>query len=125
MLGASGIPLHYIIRKDLAVDHQFANPGEALIHECPLNGLVYTEDNRKVFGVIKQAVGETQNWNWIKGLNRSQDGRGAMLLLRNHFDGPGEVEKRIAHANNAMEHLHYTKESIFPFSSYVTGLNAC
>jgi hypothetical protein len=125
MLGASGIPLHYIIRKDLADDYQFANPGEALIHECPLDGLVYTEDNRKVFGVIKQAVGETQNWDWIKGLNRSQDGRGAMSLLRNHFDGPGEVEKRIAHANNAMEQLHYTKESIFPFSSYVTGLNAC
>ena len=24
-----------------------------------------------------------------------------------------------------MENLHYTKESIFPFSSYVTGLNMC
>jgi hypothetical protein len=35
------------------------------------------------------------------------------------------VEKRIAQATNAMEQLHCTKESIFPFSSYVTGLNAC
>ena len=48
-----------------------------------------------------------------------------MTLLRTHFDGPGETEKRIAQANNAMENLHYTKESIFPFSSYVTGINAC
>jgi uncharacterized membrane protein YgcG len=46
-------------------------------------------------------------------------------LLRAHFDGPGEVEKRIANANQAMESLHYIKESTFPFSSYVTGLNAC
>ena len=38
-----------------------------------------------------------------------------MILLRTHFDGPGEVEKRIAHANNDMESLHYRKESIFPF----------
>jgi hypothetical protein len=35
------------------------------------------------------------------------------------------ILKRIAHANNAMEQLHHTKESIFSFSSYVTGLNAC
>jgi hypothetical protein len=46
-----------------------------------------------------------------------------MTLLRTHFDGPGKVEKRIAHANNAM--LHCSKESIFPFSSHVTEINAC
>lgn len=124
-LGNNGIPLHYVIRKDLPPGHVFANTAEQLVHECPLDGLVYEEDNRKVFGVIKQAVADTQNWDWIKSLNRAQDGRGAMTLLRTHFDGPGEVEKRIAHANNAMEQLHYTKESIFPFSSYVTGLNTC
>ena len=125
MYGNSGVPLHYVIRKDLPDGHVFANDEERLVHECPLNGLVFDEDNRKVFGVIKQAVADTQNWDWIKRLNRAQDGRGAMTLLRSHFDGPGEVEKRIAHANNAMEQLHYTKESIFPFSSYVTGLNTC
>ena len=46
-------------------------------------------------------------------------------MLRTHFDDPGKVRKRIVHANNAMENLHYAKESIFPFSSYVTGLNTC
>ena len=51
--------------------------------------------------------------------------RGAMTLLRTHFDGSGKVKKRIAQANNAMEQLYYKKESIFPFSSYVTGLNTC
>jgi hypothetical protein len=96
-----------------------------LVYEAPLLGLAYTEDNRKVYGVIKQSVADAQNWDWIKGLNRAQDERGAMTLLQTHFDGPGEVEKRIAHARNAMEGLHYTKESVFPFTSYVTGLNAC
>jgi hypothetical protein len=98
MLGASGVPLHYVIRKDLPAGHQFTNPAEALVHECPLNGLVHTEDNRKVYGVIKQSVADTQNWDWIKTLNQAQDGRGAVTLLRTHFDGPGKVEKRIAHA---------------------------
>jgi hypothetical protein len=125
MLGANGVPLHHVIRKVAPVSHQFANPAESLICEAPLLGLAHTEDNRKVCGIIKQLVADTQNWDWIKGLNRAWDGRGAMTLLRTHFDGPGEVEKRIAHARNAMEGLHYTKESVFPFSSHVTGLNTC
>ena len=78
-----------------------------------------------VLGVTKQLVADTQNWDWIKSVNRSQDGRAAMTMLRTHFDGTGEVEKRIAHANNAMENLHHTKESIFLFRSYVTGQNTC
>jgi hypothetical protein len=85
VLGASGVPLHCVACKDLHAGHQFANPAEALVHESPLNGLVHTEDNRKVCGVIKQSVADTQNWDWIKTLNRpQQDGRGAMTLLRTH-----------------------------------------
>jgi hypothetical protein len=89
-----------------------------------LNGLVCAEDNRKVHGVIKQLVADAQNWDWIKTLNRAQDERGAMTLLRTHFDGPGKVEKRLAHAH-AMEGLHCMKESIFPFSLHITGVNTC
>jgi hypothetical protein len=60
----------------------------------------------------------------IKTLNRAQDGRAAMEMLRNHFDGPGEIEKRIAEANQAIDDLHYVNETKFPFSLYVTALNA-
>ena len=101
VLGTSGVPLHCVIRKDLPPNHQLANPAEELVHESPLHGLVCTEDNRKVFGVIKQAVADTQNWDWIKSLNRAQDGRAAVTVLGTHFDGPGEVEKRVAQATNA------------------------
>jgi hypothetical protein len=125
MLGANGVPLHCVIRKATPVGHQLANPAESLIYEAPLLGLACTEDNRKVCGIIKQSAADAQNWDWIKGLNRAQDGRGAVTLLQTHFDGPREVEKRIAHARDAMEGLHHTKESVFPFSSCVTGLNAC
>lgn len=51
-----------------------------------------------------------------------------MTLLRTHFDQPGKVEKPTVHAYNFMEQLHYyTKERIFPFSSYVTclAINTC
>jgi hypothetical protein len=123
--GASGVPLNYVVRKEVPAGYTFANDQEALVHSSPLVGTVFNEDNRKVFGIIKQSVADTTNWDWIKTLNRAQNGRGAIELLRAHFDGPGEVEKRIANANQAMESLHYIKESTFPFSSYVTGLNAC
>jgi hypothetical protein len=125
MAGTSGIPLSYVIRKDVDEDYEFENDMEQLIHACPLQGAVFDEDNRKVFGIIKQSVADTPNWDWIKTLNRLQDGRRAMQTLRNHFDGPGEVEKRIAIVNQTMSRLHYMKEATFTFSSYVTGLNAC
>lgn len=48
-----------------------------------------------------------------------------MNMLRTHFDSPDKAEKRIAHANNAMENLHYAKESISLLSSHVTGFNTC
>jgi hypothetical protein len=44
-------------------------------------------------------------------------------MLRVHFDGPGEVKKRIADANQSLEALHYGNESKYPFSEYVTALN--
>ena len=58
-------------RKELPVGHQLANPAEALLLECPLNGLFCAGDNRKVFGVTKQAVADPQNWDWTKSLNRT------------------------------------------------------
>jgi hypothetical protein len=122
--GASGVPLNYVVRKDIPDIYEFANDQEELINSCLLEGAVFNEDNRKVFGIIKQLVAETPNWDWIKTLNRAQDGRAAIQMLRAHFDGPGEVEMRIADANQSLEALHYVYESKFPFSGYVTALNA-
>jgi hypothetical protein len=48
VLGASGVPLHCVVCKDLPAGHQLTNPAEALVHKCSLHGLVHTEDNRKV-----------------------------------------------------------------------------
>jgi hypothetical protein len=115
--GASGVPLNYVVHKEVPVGYTFANDQEALVRSSPLVGTVFNEDNRNIFGIIKQSVAKTTDWDWIQTLNRAQNGCGAIELLRAHFDGPEVVEKMIAHANQAMESLHYIKESIFPFSS--------
>jgi hypothetical protein len=76
MLGRkSSIPLHCTIRKDLPAGHVFANHAKTLIHECPLQGLVYDEGTRKVFvGVTKQSLSDTHNWDWIKRLKQPRSG---------------------------------------------------
>lgn len=124
--GASGVPLRYVIHKDIPVGYEFANDQEELINTCPLVGAVFDEDNRKVFAIIKQSIAETPNWDWIYTLNQAQDGRAAMQMLHAHFDGPGEVEKRMQMqiSRLRLEALHYISESRFPFSMYATGLNA-
>jgi hypothetical protein len=123
-LGASNVPLNYISRKEIPDTYEFENDEETLIHSCPLIGPVFDSDNRMDFGIIKQALSDTPNWDWIKSLNRAQNGRATMEQLRNHFNGPGEVEKCIATAQKSMEGLHYKSESVFSFSSYITALNA-
>jgi N-acetylglucosamine-6-phosphate deacetylase len=97
------VALHCVIRKAAPVGHQFANPAESLI--C-------TKDDHKVHGVIKESMADAQSWEWVKSLDRAQDRRGAVTFLQTHFDGPGEVEKRVAHALDAMEGLHCRKESV-------------
>ena len=74
MLVTSGVSLHYNIRKDLPLGHQFAKPAKALVHKCPLNGLIYAKDNQQIFGIIKQGMVDTPNWDWIKSLNGAQPG---------------------------------------------------
>jgi hypothetical protein len=51
MHGTSGVPLHYVIRKEVADDYIYENDLEELVNTCPLEGMVFDEDNRKVFGI--------------------------------------------------------------------------
>jgi hypothetical protein len=54
--------IEYVIHKDVPDEYDFVNEQEELINMCPLVA-IYNEDNRKVFGIIKQSVAETPNWD--------------------------------------------------------------
>jgi hypothetical protein len=43
--------------------------------------------------------------------------------LRKHYDGPGEVEKRIAYASGILTNANYRSERQYSFESYVTKLS--
>ena len=124
MKGASGIPLAYIVRKEVEEDYEFENEVEELIHQAPLEGVVFQTDNKKVYEILKSKLVGTDNYEWVVKYNRSMNGREAMAALRRHFDGLGEKKKRINQAEASLASLHYKSEQAFPFEKYITKLNA-
>ena len=122
--GASGIPLAYIVRKEVDEDYEFENEVEELIYQAPLDGVVFQTDNKKVYEILKSKLIGTDNYEWIVKYNRSMNGREAMSALRRHYDGMGETKKRINQAEAVLASLHYKSKQAFPFEKYVTKLNA-
>jgi hypothetical protein len=68
-------------------------------------------------------MADTPAWTWISKYEGKKDGRTAMKALRDHYDGPGEVEKRISYAKRELETAHYRSEKVFTFEKYVTKLS--
>ena len=66
---------------------------------------------------------DTVAWAWIQRYDRTENGREAMTALSNHYDGPGQVTKRLSEARSDINSLHYKGiESSFPFETYITRL---
>ena len=123
--GASGVPLAYVIRKEIedVDDYVFENDVERLIHEAPLEGPVFNADNHQVYRIIKSKLVGTDNWEWISQYDRTENGRATMNTLRTHYDGPGEITKRVARAEAQIQSLHYKSEQTFSFERFITKLN--
>ena len=121
--GVTGVPLNYVIRKDLPAGHRFVNQTESLVHDAPLTGAAYSADTQDVYRILKAATVDTDAWEWIKRYDNRQNGRLAFQTLREHYDGPGEVDRRIALARQQITELHYKVENSFPFEAFITRLN--
>ena len=59
---------------------------------------------------------------WIKPLDKKQNGRADMITLRNHYSGEGNTSRRIAAAENLCDTLHYKNERALPFSTFLDKL---
>ena len=55
-------------------------------------------------------------------MDQTENGRGAWITLVQHYDGPGEREKRIAIANDQIWSLHYKDERVFAFETFIIKL---
>ena len=123
--GCENVPLNYIIRSDdpTVVAAGLANPETALIFQASLQGPPFCKDNKRVYAIMKQLLVDTVAWAWIQRYDRNENGREAMTALSNHYDGPGQVTKRLGQARSDIKSLHYKGiESSFPFETYITRL---
>ena len=121
--GITRVPLNYVIRKDEPEGHTFVTETERLIYAAPLVGRAFESDTQSVYRILKAQIIGTDAWEWIKSYDRKKDGRLAFRTLRQHYDGPGEVDKRIALARQQVKELHYRSEQTFPFETFITKLN--
>jgi hypothetical protein len=72
--------------------------------------------------MLKSACIKSDAWTWIQSFDRAADGRKTWLALVGHYDGTGELNKRVERAKEELSRLHYKDEKVIPFEKYVTEL---
>ena len=121
-LGAAKVPIVYVVRQDIDEDYIFDDEEEERMYQMPLEGENFKRDNKLVYNMLKAACIKSDAWTWIQDYDRTANGRKAWLALVAHYDGTGELNKRIERAKEEISRLHYKDEKVYPFERYVTKL---
>jgi len=122
-MGAAKVPLAYVVRAEIeARIYEFEDEDEERMYQMPLSGENFKRDNKLVYNMLKSACIKTDAWTWIQDYDKSANGRKAWLALVGHYDGTGELNKRLERAKEELNRLHYKDEKSFPFERYVTKL---
>ncbi|MGH7974125.1 MAG: hypothetical protein ACREBR_01265 [bacterium] len=119
--GGGRIPLKYVIRDSDNGDREmnYATDMERLICTVPLEGELFTRDNRVVYGIIKSLVLEGPGWNWIIHLDREENGRAAWKAIKDHYEGKSETSRRKDEAYKSLGNSLYVGErKNFTFEVY-------
>ena len=123
-LGTTGIPLAYVIRKDVSTKDEGNDPTfpsgyfthqDEMIARAPIeaNGQytpTFVHDNQRVWDILAPLVRDELCWEYAKQGQRARDGRKAFMAMYDHYLGPNNAN---AQANEAEKELHnaaYTGE---------------
>ena len=122
-MGAAKVSIDYIARPEWDWDNElFLDDNEIRRYQMPLVGENFKHDNNLVYQMLKSACIKSDTWTWIQSFNLTADGRKAWLVLVGHYDGAGELNKRVQRAKEELARLHYKDEKVFPFEKHVTKL---
>jgi hypothetical protein len=121
-MGAAKAPLSYVVRPDIDTSYVFEDDDEERMYQMPLAGENFKRDTKLVYSMLKAACVKTDAWTWIQDHDKSSNGRQAWLTLVKHYDGTGELNKRLERAKEEMNRLHYKDEKSYPFERYITKL---
>ena len=122
MMGASGIPLDYVIRRDMPDGWEPGNEHDILKYQAIQTGPAWETDKMTVYAELKACCLDSNGWAWIKQYDRMKNGREATANLRAHYEGDGEVNKRVAWATANIANAHYSSEHTFSFERFSTVL---
>jgi hypothetical protein len=123
IMGAAKVPIDYIVRPDWDdTDELFLDDDEMRRFQMPLEGENFNRDNKLVFQILKSACIKSDAWTWIQSFDRTAHGRKEWLALVAHYDGTGELNKRVEKAKEEISRLHYKDKKVFPFEKFVIKL---
>jgi hypothetical protein len=132
--GQNGRPLSYVIRKHVipppqGIDPAFGEPDsqygslrDEIIERAPHGTPVYQLDNAAVFALLNYALSDHKNVKtWIKGYEKTKNGRGAWEAFKRHFRGNEQLEAIEAAAEKQLATLVYRGEKArYNFETHVT-----
>ena len=96
IMGASGVPLDYVTRRDMPATFTPANQHDILKYQAIHTGPAWEADKMTVYAELKACCLDGDDWAWIKAYDANKNGREATANLRAHYEGDGEVNKRVA-----------------------------
>ena len=124
--GSSGIPLDYLVRSDMSTTWNpatdAANDHDSLKYQALLTGQLYEIDRMNVYIELNAFCLDREGWARIKIFDRQKDGRLATEILRAHYKGVGESNKRITWAIATIKNEHYRSEHTYFFEKFSIGL---
>jgi hypothetical protein len=122
--GSTGVPLSYIVREvdepiDAEDDTDYLS---MLVSRAPLTGVAFIADRRQVHQLLTGKVLGEQAEEWIRDDKTKQNGRIDFNNLRLHFEGEGNVSRRITQAENLHKTLYYKQERTMKFTVFLSRM---
>lgn len=127
--GCTGIPLSYVVREfeEPTEDDDGDAPEDVdylttIVNRAPLRGTAYVADRRQVHQLLTGKVLGEQAEEWIRDDKSKQNGRIDFNHLKEHYEGEGNVSRRITQAEALHKSLFYKQERSMKFSVFLSRL---
>ena len=122
MVGVSVIYLDYMTRHDMSIGWMAANEHDHLKYQAIHIGLAWEDNKMDVFTNLKACCLDDEGWSWIKFFDAQEDGRQTTANLREHYEGAGEVNKRVAWEMENIDNSHFASKHTYSFEKISTVL---
>ena len=116
-----GESLRYVVRPEEEPE-DFETDEQRRMFQLPLEGEAYALDNRKVYKLLKAFLVETPGYVWISEQDSTENGRRAYRSWSGHYNGEGELSKRVTLAETQIKEAFYKNEQSFSFEHYTEVL---